>query len=337
MPYVGKGPGGRGLQAGNGWRGAAGNARAFVGGIVVAALAGMSFTAAFAADIRVLTSADGLPSNWVSALAAAPDGKLWVGTGNAGVALLDPAGKVTNVYTARKDGLPSDEVTAIGLFRGKVYVGTAGGLAVFDGSAWEAVTQVLNVTMRNVRLAASPDGKEMWVSSVYLAGGLLRYDGKEWTFMGGEGRGLFNGVAAIAFSPEGVLLGTVSGGAYLHTGTDILPLKEGLPPVSVFSAAAIGNRMFLGTSDGLLARDGARWSDVPLPAGFALQPVFSLAASGSDLLVAGGGGIARISSNKTTVLTVASGLPPGKIKALSAGEGYVAAGTPSGLAIIRKW
>ena len=327
----------RGLRIGYGRRGVAGNTPAIVAGILVAALAGMFSAAAFAADIRILTTADGLPSNWVSALAAAPDGKLWVGTGNAGIALLDPAGKTTNVYTAKKGGLPSDEVTAVGLFEGKVYVGTAGGLAIFDGSSWEAVAQIRNVTLRNVRLAASPDGKELWVSSVYLAGGLLRFDGREWTFMGGEGRGLFNGVAAFAFSPEGVLLGTVSGGAYLHKGTDVLPLKEGLPPVSVFSAAALGNRIFLGTSRGLFEWDGTRWNDVPLPEGFARQPVFSLAASGSDLLVAGAGGIARISGKKTTVLTVTSGLPPGKIKSLSVGGEYVAAGTPSGLAILRNW
>lgn len=296
----------------------------------------LSAVAAGAVEVRVLTTADGLPSNWVTALAAAPDGKLWIGTGDAGLYVLDPSTGKGKGYRST-DGLSDDSVVSIALFQGNVYVGTSTGLSVFDGSAWKTIGKVENVTMRNVRLAASPDGKELWACSVYLAGGTVRFDGKDWAFIGGEGRGLFNGVAAFAFSPEGVLLGTVSGGAYLHKGNDILPLKEGLPPVSVFSAAAAGNRIFLGTSQGLFEWGGTRWNDVPLPAGFARQPVFSMTPSGSDLLIAGAGGVARISGKKTTVLTVTSGLPPGKIKAISVGRDHVAAGGASGLAILRNW
>jgi len=285
-----------------------------------------------AADIQVLTVSDGLPSNWVTALAPAPEGKLWVGTGNAGIYLLDPeTGKGKGYRTA--DGLSSDQVTSIALFQGKVYVGTDAGLSVFDGSQWETVPKVQNVTMRNVRLAASPDGGELWACSVYLAGGTVRFDGKEWKFMGGEGRGLFNDIQGFAFLPDGVVMGSGSGSAYLRSGSDVKVLSGEIPIGNVFAVKERGKTLLLGSSRGLFEYDG-KWREIPLPAPATTAPVFSIAVRGEDVAAASDKGLLLIVNGKAKVLGTSDGLPARRVNTVAFADGRVAAGTARGLALI---
>ena len=291
--------------------------------------------AAAAADIQVFTVAKGLPSNWVTALAAAPDGKLWVGTGNAGVYLLDPATGRGKGYRA-SDGLASDEVTSIALFGEKVYVGTASGLSVFYEGKWSATEKIGNVTMRNVRLAASPDGKALWACSVYLAGGTVRFDGKEWEFMGGKGRGLFNDIQGFAFLPGGVAMGSGSGVPYLHTGGDVKALSEGLPPGNIFAVAAEGKILFLGSSRGLFEYDG-KWKEVPLPAGFGGASVFAVAARDGEVVIGSDKGLVKARPGKPQALTEGTGLPASRVTAVAYTGALVAAGTARGLALVGKW
>jgi len=288
-----------------------------------------------AADVRVFTTADGLPSNWVTALASAPDGKLWVGTGNGGVYLLDPATGKGKGYRA-SDGLASDEVTSIALFGEKVYVGTASGLSVLDGGKWSTTSKIGNVTMRNVRLAASGNGNTLWACSVYLAGGTVRFDGKNWEFMGGKGRGLFNDIQGFAFPPDGVVMGSGSGVPYLHTGGDVKVLSEGLPPSNIFAVAADGKALYLVSSRGLFTYEGT-WKEVRLPAGFAGSPVFSIAARGGEVVAGSEKGLVRITSGNPRTLTSGTGLPASRVTAVAFTGNLVAAGTARGLALVGKW
>lgn len=306
-------------------------------GAALCAIVQLLLTAvAGAAEVQVLTVANGLPSSWVTALAAAPDGRLWVGTGNAGVFALDPASGKGKGYRAA-DGLASDAVASIAPFGGKVFVGTSAGLSVFDGSGWSTIGNVENVAMRNVRLAASPDGKELWACSVYLAGGVVRFDGNEWKFMGGQGRGLFNDVQGFAFLPDGVLMAAASSVPYLHKGTDVVPTGKGLPPVNVLSVGLWKGKAYLGTSSGLFVLDGGAWKEVAVPKGVKGAPVFSIAAGGDGLLAGTAGGLVKLSGAGAKILTAGDGLPSPRVLAVAAGQGYVAAGTASGLAIVRGW
>lgn len=300
----------------------------------IVAILALAVTAG-AAEVRVYTASDGLPSNWVTALAASPDGKLWVGTGNAGVYLLDPAtGKGKGYRTA--DGLSSDEVKSIAVFGERVYVGTSAGLSVYDGSRWDTISAVENVTMRNVVVAASPDGRELWACSVYLAGGAVRFDGREWKFMGGEGRGLFNDVQGFAFLPEAVLMGSGAGVPYLRKEGEVTPLTEGLPPGSIFAAGARDGEWLVGTSRGLYGFRRA-WVQVPLPAGLGGAPVFSIASRGNRVALGTAGGLVLLEDGKSRALTEGKGLPAARVTAVALLDGAVAAGTARGLAMVTKW
>lgn len=292
--------------------------------------------AAGAADVRVVTTADGLPSNWVTALAPEPGGKLWVGTGNAGVYLFEPAtGKGKGYRVA--DGLSSDETTSIALFRGKVYVGTAAGLSVFDGSKWESITRIENVTLRNVRLAASPGGKELWACSVYLAGGTVRFDGTNWKFMGGKGRGLFNDIESFAFPPTGVVMAGGSGIPYLYAGDEVKVIGEGLPPMSLFAVAEKEEALLLGSSRGMYRFDGNKWKEMPLPPALAGSSVFSIAVQGGRVIAGSDRGIVLVVDGSARFLSRNEGLPADRVTAVAILDGRVAAGTARGLALISNW
>jgi len=291
--------------------------------------------AAGAADIQLFGRGKGLPSSWITSVAFSPDGNLWVGTGDSGVYHLDPSTGKAQGFRA-VDGLSSDAVVSIALSGGSVYVGTSEGISVFDGKRWTRVDKAGSVTLRNVRLAASPDGKELWACSVYLAGGTLRNDGGAWKFMGGEGRGLFNDVQGFAFLDGSVLLGGGSGTAYVRKGEELSVLAEGLPPVNVFSAGAAGGKWLLGTSKGLYRFDG-RWAPVPLPGTFSGEPVFAIASSGGRTAVGTAVGVVLLGEGEAKTLDASGGLPSSRVTAVAVTGDFVAAGTPNGLALIRKW
>jgi len=320
---------GRNSVAARGAAGARGVAAA------VALLALLLPFAAGAADVRVFNTANGLPSDWVTSLAPDPGGKLWVGTGNAGVYLFEPATGKGKGYRV-SDGLSSDEITSIALFRGKVYVGTAAGLSVFDGSKWESISRIENVTLRNVRLAASPDGKELWACSVYLAGGTVRFDGTNWKFKGGKGRGLFNDIEDFAFLSSGVVMAGGSGVPYLYAGDDVKVIGGGLPPMSLYAVAERGETLLLGSSRGLYGYDG-NWKEIPLPPALAGSSVFSIAVRGGRAVAGSDRGIALLSNGTVRFLSRKEGLPADRVTTVAFLDGAIAAGTARGLAVIANW
>ena len=83
------------------------------------------------------TSADGLSSDEVRAIAFGPDGKKWFGTSN-GVSSFDGV-KWTTYRTS--DGLINNDVCSIAIdLEGIVWVGTNGGVSFFDGIKWKSYT-----------------------------------------------------------------------------------------------------------------------------------------------------------------------------------------------------
>lgn len=286
-------------------------------------------------DVFVLTRASGLPSDWVRALAE-DNGKIWVGTGDRGVALWDPSRSTVRDFSG-EPGFTSKAITSIAVFRGKVFVGTTLELMVFGGDKWERMEKAGGVTLRNLALGASPDGKELWAGAMTLAGGTVKYDGAAWTFMGGEGRGLFNDIDSFAFDPAGTWMGALSGTVYLHkgaSGVDFFP--EGLSG-NVSSLAKAGDTLFAGTNMGLFRMEGTAWKAVPFPEGWGTPVVFSMTVRGDALYLGTSAGLVRLKGKRMDRLTEQEGLPARKIEAVLAGEDAVYAGTAKGLAVVRGW
>lgn len=287
-----------------------------------------------AVSVTVVNRDSGLPSNDVRALAV--DGiRVYAAVGRNGIVLFDSSRKSV---TDLSGGAPlvRKEIASLAVFQGKLYVGTSSDLLVFDGRSWERQEKAENVTFRNVMLAASPDGKELWAAAMSLAGGTTKFDGSKWTFMGGSGRGLFNDISSFAFGKEGTWMGSATGTVYLHTGSDVRYFRDGLSGI-VLGVAAVGDAVYAGTNRGLYQLSGSAWKPVVFPAEWGDVQVFSMVADGDTLYLATTSGLVRIKGGAPERLTEKDGLPAGQVKAVAAGDGVVFAGTSGGLAVVRGW
>lgn len=74
----------------------------------------------------------GLASNALTTLARDRSGRLWVGTQGRGVSRLSAGGAAWDLLN-RFDGLPSDSVTTLTVVGDTVWIGTTGGIALWDG------------------------------------------------------------------------------------------------------------------------------------------------------------------------------------------------------------
>lgn len=289
-----------------------------------------------AAAVTMLGVRQGIPAAPVSSLMVRGD-RLYVGTRGLGLFLHDLRGGRT-VRLTRKEGLPSDDVTSLASFRGKVYVGTSEGIGVSDGGAWSVLRQAGNVRLLNAVLAVSPDGSEMWVGAVHLSGGTVRFDGKEWVFVGGEGKGLLNNVDSFAFREGEVFLGVQSGAVYARKGNAIETVGDGFPQANVFAMAQRGGTVYAGTSEGLYLFRGAKWERAILPDSASPGAVYAFARSGADLFVGGSKGLLLLDrKGNTRLLSEERGFPQGAVTALAEGGGAVYAATERGVAVIRGW
>jgi len=123
---------------------------------------------------RKFVTLDGLPSCDVTCVDVAPDGTVWCGTGDSGVARYD--GSSWTVYTER-DGLIDNSVVDVAVsIDGAVWCAARdGGFAVFDGESWASFTWPDTSPLRFINeVEAAPNG-DIWLSGY----GLYRYDGMD--------------------------------------------------------------------------------------------------------------------------------------------------------------
>lgn len=116
------------------------------------------------------TTAEELVDNQIYAIAVAPDGALWFGTG-AGVSRFD--GRTWTPYTTA-DGLAGSSVWAIAVApNGALWFGTDGGVSRFDGRTWTSYTNADGLADDNVwAIAVAPDGA-LWFGT---RGGVSRFE-----------------------------------------------------------------------------------------------------------------------------------------------------------------
>lgn len=170
---------------------------------------------------------DGLANNRVNAIAIAPDGAVWFGTGPlgyypwaessgiGGVSRFDPSadsglgpsagpeqgGEAWTAY-AVADGLADNWVNSIAVAPdGAMWFGTAGGLSRFDGTVWRTYTVADGLAGTAVQaIAVAPDG----MLCAGTGGGVSCFDGAGWTTFVSDGP-VANHIPAIAVAPDGTV------------------------------------------------------------------------------------------------------------------------------------
>ena len=123
--------------------------------------------------VRKLTSADGLPDDYVRSLAVQGN-TVWVGTQHGLAELRD--GKVVRVLTTQA-GLSGDQIGALLVTRDGLWIGTSGGLSTIGSSGRIRSFGAADGVMGQIITAMAGDGNgDVWVAT--KGGGLSLFDGR---------------------------------------------------------------------------------------------------------------------------------------------------------------
>ena len=170
------------------------------------------------------TSNSDFPCHYVSRVAAAPDGVLWVAAHNgrfaADEALLKYDGKKWTGFKMdsifrhyRKPSIYSDNVTVSTITFDKkqnVWIGSSSGIAKYDGARW-TVYDSTNSMLRNVyhHCIAIDTAGNKWIASSYA---LIRFNDTTWTAYTSDNSGFPGSALRIVIDKDGHKWFSTSGG-----------------------------------------------------------------------------------------------------------------------------
>lgn len=232
-------------------------------GALVAATTGGLVTVAMPAGplVKTIAAPGGLPSNRTLALVESPSGDLWIGTADAGIARRAPGGGWRRSLTTF-DGLPSNDVQALLRSGDSVWVGTAGGAALFAENPANA-----RVALRRSDTSASTAGAlvsddvralailgdTLWAGT---AGGLAAFAAGGWVNRSGVGAGAVN---ALLVQGDTLWVATAAG-PRAYVGGTLRPVDPGHVGPSL-SLALAGGILYSGSNGiGVYRRMGGAWS-----------------------------------------------------------------------------
>ncbi|MES2899299.1 MAG: two-component regulator propeller domain-containing protein [Pseudomonadota bacterium] len=227
-----------------------------------------------------------ISANLVRALAAAPEGRMWIGTTGAGLNLYDPeTGKASRLShdPANPHGLQHNSVTALEPGSGRLWVGTAAGLAWMDLATGRFTRVTLDSEPNGnfiQRLMLDRSGA-LWVLT---RGGVFRLDAggavmRHWRYNAADPNSLSDdrGFAILEDRSGTVWIGTDNGlnrfdpasgrfTRFMHDPADPVSLRHSRV-YSLFESAA--GQLWAGTAGGLhrieqLKGDAPRFRYFPL-------------------------------------------------------------------------
>ncbi|HJT15524.1 MAG TPA: hypothetical protein VJ790_23075, partial [Dongiaceae bacterium] len=203
------------------------------------------------------------------------------------------------IYTATNSDLPHNNVHALAVVDGVLWVGTGGGgLARLADGQWQVYTAAnSDLPAGNVLTLAAADGA-LWVGT--FGGGLARLVDGEWQVYTAANSKLPNdSVRALAVADGALWVGTGGGGLARFVDGEwqvYTAANSDLPAGDVLALSAVDNALWIGTGGGGLARLSDNQWQVYTPANSDLpdDDVPALAAADDALWVGTlGSGLAR--------------------------------------------
>jgi ligand-binding sensor domain-containing protein len=157
---------------------------------------------------------------------------------SGGLIALDTGGSVNRRYTTL-DGLTDNDLTALAVFRDRLFIGTAtSGLMAFDGNAFTAYRFVKPGAARVSVLCVTET--ELLIGT--LDGGLFEYDGERFSRRFNSAPGAdFSRVTALLPFESRLYIGTHDRGLYIWREAHLerLATAEGLPSIHVSALALL--------------------------------------------------------------------------------------------------
>ena len=276
------------------------------------------------------TQRDGLADEYITNIAFAPDGALWVGTSRGTTRVQD---KYWINYTSAH-GLGNSWVNGIAALTGdKLYFATnGGGLTYFDGATRKTyATSNSAIPSDYVSAVAIDKQKRVWIGTTNA--GVARLENDQWTKFSLAN----NYINALAIDSAGNVWVATSDGAFFFDGKawTRYTASAGLASHRVNAIAiAPDNQVWFGTDNGVSVFDGKAFRSFTQADGLPDNLVRALAVDATRVWVGTGRGLAVFENGKWKTHTRADGLPDNEITTLAIdAQKIVWIGTPRGLSV----
>jgi ligand-binding sensor domain-containing protein/signal transduction histidine kinase len=277
----------------------------------------------------------GLPENYVRALAQTRDGYIWVGSDD-GVSRFDG---VNFFSLGLQEGLQSGPVQVLfGDNRGALWIGSAGnGLNCWLDGKLTKFTMSGGLPSDSITALAQDHDGRIWVGT--QSGLVVLQDGHSVLL---AGMGIFSGkpIATLFCDRDGTMwVGAVGVGVFSFNSDKFDQLRnaamDGLLREPHCLLVDKGGRIWIGAGDAfVLCRDGNQWRRFGIPRHLATHYVSALAEQPDGTVWAGsdGEGLFEFKAGKLVVINASSGLSDNLVEALLIDrEGKLWIGTHGGL------
>lgn len=189
----------------------------------------------------------GIPSVNITAISSSPNGEIWIGTRDSGIARFD--GGAWAIY-GEGSGLPSGRIRDLfAAPNGVIWAATANGIARFDGENWSSVRFSMFDLTRIDATAVTGLGNSIWVGSRQ---GVYHFDGEGWG-RHGLNEGLINeNVVDLTITPNGEIWAATPSGIGRFDGSrwDRFTVRDGLPDLpATHILAAPDNSVWISFAD----------------------------------------------------------------------------------------
>lgn len=269
-----------------------------------------------------ITTADGLPHNWIYDLYEDSQGVIWAGTWGGGLAKLE--GGIWKTYTV-KDGLHSNEVTCIREDpQGRIWLATDNGLnRMQDG-------RILDAGLRGkslLNLTFDQQGN-LWAGcwrAAQSGGGLYHFDGHNWeTFTTRQDLPGLEILKVFTDSRGHVWVGTYEQGIGAGVGRfdgqrwSTYTSRQGLVNNCVYSMFEDpGGNMWFGTIGGVSIFDGKSWSNLTHKDGLIDDRIYCMLIDSHKKMWFGTeGGVSRFDGKSWVSYTKKDGLVENLVRAI---------------------
>lgn len=212
------------------------------------------FDAASGQQRQVLTKADGLIASHVTDVVARGTG--WVAATPAGLTFLD--GPARSIYAFH--GLVNNHVYTLAAKGEMLVTGTLGGASVLQGESVKRSDTTANSGLKTNWITAFVRVGDEWWAGTYGGGVQRLSDSGEWRMFDGLPRNAVVNPNAMAVTPSAVYAGTLEHGLLVwnRTAQTWRAQRAGLPSANVTAILYHGNRLYVGTENGLVMAEESR-------------------------------------------------------------------------------
>ncbi len=283
--------------------------------------------------LKVFSTGAGLKTNWIKGIFR--DGDRILVADTAGTSVFDPA-EAKFVPFAPGPGFKGARVTGWAELGGKTYAGTEAALNVREGGKWTSLDRFQQVQHNEELLVA--DGKTLYAVARVMFGGVLRFDGKQWTIVDrGSGTGIMNNATSLLIRGDELFIGTTTNGLFHFDGKawKVFGPQDGLPGVWVTSLAQTDEGVWVGCFNGLALFDGEKFKRFTPADGLPGSKISALKVVGGKLLIGTmDAGLSIKVRNLFVNVGMDKGLSDNRIETIEAADGGAWVGTVNGLNLV---